>query len=120
MAASTEPLLTTSGGVCSPRWHGFFRNAVFLLFGCASLACGNGLYATRIDHALGRFEEAKALGAERTAPYDYYAAEVRIQEARRQAARAEYGTAATLARDAENYAALAVVKAQRARRGGSR
>jgi hypothetical protein len=83
------------------------------------VGCGNGLYALRINSASGRFEEARTVGAEQEAPYEYYAAEIRLQEARRQAARAEYGTAANLAQEAERYAAKAITKTRNAKAGGA-
>lgn len=75
--------------------------------------CGSAIYTFRINAALSRFEQAKTLGAEESAPYDYYSAEVRIEEARRQAARAEYGSAIKLAREAEGFAGKAILEAER-------
>jgi hypothetical protein len=100
-----------------------FRHPVRLLSGaviaCTLLGCGNTLYALRINNAAGRFEEARTMGAEEAAPYEYYSAEVRLQEARRQAARAEYGTAADLAHEAERYAAKAINKTRVVKAGGA-
>jgi hypothetical protein len=96
------------------------QRALFCLVLCGSLlGCGNGLYALRINTAAGRFEEARTMGAEEVAPYEYYSAEVRLEEARRQASRAEYGTAADLAREAERYAARAITKTRNAKAGGA-
>lgn len=83
------------------------------------VGCGNGLYALRINAASGRFEEARTMGAEQVAPYEYYSAEARLEEARRQAARAEYGTASNLAKEAERYAAKAITKTRNAKAGGA-
>jgi len=80
--------------------------------------CGNALYALRLNNATGRFEEARTMGAEQAAPYEYYSAEVRLEEARRQASRAEYGSAADLASEAERYAAKAIDKTRVAKAGG--
>jgi hypothetical protein len=100
-----------------------YRGLLVVLLCClavgALVGCGNGLYALRINSASGRFEEARTIGAEQEAPYEYYAAEVRLEEARRQAARAEYGTAANLAHEAERYAAKAITKTRNAKAGGA-
>jgi hypothetical protein len=61
-----------------------------------------------------RFEEAKTIGAEEKAAYEYYSAEVRIGEARRLAARAEYGAAIKLAKEAEGFSGKAIVATREA------
>jgi hypothetical protein len=95
------------------------RALLCLALSCSVLGCGNALYALKINNASGRCEEARTMGAERLAPYEYYSAEVRLEEARRQAARAEYGTAADLANEAERYAAKAINKSRVAKAGGA-
>src|SRR5690242_14518491 len=64
--------LGSSRGVVS----GFFRRPAKLLssavIACNWLGCGNTLYALRINSAAGRFEEARTMGAEEAAPYEYY------------------------------------------------
>ena len=66
------------------------------------------LYLVQVGRAERDFHEAKDLGAEKTAPYEYYSAKVRIEEAKRQAAQAEYSNAAKLSDEADTYAAKAI------------
>jgi hypothetical protein len=83
---------------------------LWLVLGLATLGCGNSVYLVRVAQAEESFEEAKELGAEQSAPYEYYSAEVRLAEAQRQAAQAEYGNAAHLSREARGYSLLAIEK----------
>ncbi|MCH2109124.1 MAG: DUF4398 domain-containing protein [Polyangiaceae bacterium] len=80
------------------------------------VGCGNTLYAVQANSARDSFEEAKNLGAEQFAPYEYYGAQARIIEARSQAAHAEYGNAAALAEEADKLAKIAIEKSREARR----
>jgi hypothetical protein len=80
--------------------------------------CGNTVYLLAMDTAEGRLEEAQSVDAERHAPYEYYSAQARITEAKRQAAEAEYGAAAELADEASKFAASATKKTQAARLRG--
>jgi hypothetical protein len=86
-----------------------------LIVGLATSGCGNSVYLVRVAQAEKSFEEAKELGAEQSAPYEYYSAEVRIAEAQRQAAQAEYGNAAHLSREARGYSILAIEKAKKSK-----
>ena len=70
--------------------------------------CGSSLYLTRSRTARKSFTEAQTIGAERSAPYEFYGAQVRIQEAARQAARAEYGSAIVLLEKAEALSEKAI------------
>lgn len=70
--------------------------------------CGTTLYISKIRQANEAFEEAKAIGAEERAPYEYYGAEVRLAEAKRLAAVAEYGTAVKLAEEARRLSETAI------------
>jgi hypothetical protein len=84
-----------------------------LAFGFCSSGCGNSVYLVRVSQAEEAFEEAKSLGAEESAPYEYYSAKLRIEEARRQAAQAEYGNAAHLSREARGYSVLAIERTKK-------
>jgi len=86
-----------------------------LLFGLLAMGCGNTLYLVQINQAEENFQEAKELGAERHAPYEYYGAQARIREAHRQAAQAEYGAASDLSDEASELANEAILKAKRVR-----
>ena len=61
-------------------------------------------------------EEAKAVGAEQLAPYEYYYAKEHLEQAQVEAAEASYSDAANLAGTAEEYASKAIELAQTARR----
>lgn len=70
--------------------------------------CGNTLYLVRINRAERDLEEAERLGAAREAAYEYYSAKARLEEARYQAAQAEYGPASKLSSDADDFAVKAI------------
>lgn len=79
------------------------------------IGCGNTLYLVRVSEAEEEFQEAHELGAEKHAPYEYYAAKERLKEAKVQAAHAEYGNASTLSLEATDYARDASEKTKIAR-----
>ena len=82
-----------------------------LLFGC-----GGVHYAIAVNSAASRVEEAKALGADQFAPYEYYFAKEHLQQAQIEAAEASYSDAANLAEEAEEHANTAIELTQKARR----
>ena len=73
-----------------------------------AIGCGNTLYLVRINRAERDLEEAERLGAARDAAYEYYSAKARLEEARYQAAQAEYGPASKLSNDADDFAVKAI------------
>lgn len=77
--------------------------------------CGNTLYLVQVNRAEEAFEEARELGAEQYSPYEYYAAQARLEEAKIQAAQAEYGNASDLSDEATEYAEKAIVNAKKSR-----
>jgi hypothetical protein len=81
--------------------------------------CGGMYYAIEVSSASTRVEEARVLGAEITAPYEYYYAREHLQQAELEAAEASYSDAAHFAETAEEYAAKAVEVARVARRNNS-
>ncbi len=83
--------------------------------GIALSGCGNTLYLVQVSQAEEAFEEAKELGAEKVAPYEFYGAEARLKEAREQAAHAEYGNAAKLSDEATALANRAVLLTKNSR-----
>jgi hypothetical protein len=91
-----------------------------LLVLCALAAwgvgCGGVHYAISVNSAASRVEEAKAVGAEQLAPYEYYYAKEHLEQAQVEAAEASYSDAANLAEEAEDYANKAIELAQSARR----
>ncbi|HSC87410.1 MAG TPA: DUF4398 domain-containing protein [Polyangiaceae bacterium] len=86
-----------------------------LLASAFTVGCGNALYVMNIDDAESQLEQAEALEAERYATYEFHAASSRLDEAKRQAAQAEYGYAMQLADEAADFARKARDKAQKAR-----
>ena len=87
---------------------------LFLLV--AASGCGGGYYAIVANSATSRVEEARALGAETLAPYEYYYAKEHVEQAQIEASEANYSDAANLADEAETYASKAIELAQSARR----
>ena len=79
--------------------------------------CGGVYYAVSVNAAHSRVEQARAMGAEQAAPYEYYYAREHLKEAQLQAAEASYGDAATYAETAETYAQKAIDLIQASKRG---
>ena len=92
--------------------------SVLLAF-AALPGCGGMYYAVTVSSAASRVEEARVLGAETLAPYEYYYAREHLTQAEYEAAEASYSDAAHYAETAEEYAAKAVEVARAARRGAS-
>lgn len=96
-------------------------HALQVLAGSALLAagsgCGNVYYAININAAESKLEQAREMGAEKQAPYEYYYAREHLHEARVQASEASYGDAATFAETAENYAQRAIDRIGAAKHG---
>jgi hypothetical protein len=78
--------------------------------------CGGVHYAISVNSASSRLEEARAVGAEQLAPYEYYFAKEHLEQAQVEAAAASYSDAANFAEEAEAYANKAIELAQSARR----
>jgi hypothetical protein len=91
-----------------------------LALGFVSSGCGGSLYAYKATGASSRIEEAKALGAERYAPYEYYYALAHLEKASEEAASANYGDAIDFADVANEYAEKAVALSRDAHAGGGR
>jgi hypothetical protein len=101
------------------------RNSQWVLVGLGvallgSVGCGNAIYVMQVNSASTRLEEAREIGAEQLAPYDYYYAEEHLKKARQEAAEADYGDAIKLASAAEEHAAKAVKLAREAKGGEGR
>lgn len=82
--------------------------------------CGNTLYAVQVNAASSKVEEARALGAEQYAPYEYYYAKEHLEKAQSEAAEADYSDAVDLAEASEDYADKAIRLAREAHRGAGR
>jgi hypothetical protein len=81
--------------------------------------CGSVYYAVSVNAAQARLEQARELGAETSAPYEYYYAREHLREAQLHAAEASYGDAATYAETAETYAQKAIDAIQSGKRARS-
>lgn len=82
--------------------------AAALCLASALSGCGSVYYEVNVNAAQARVEQARRMGAETSAPYEYYYAREHLREAQRQASEASYGDAAALAETAEVYAQKAI------------
>jgi hypothetical protein len=82
--------------------------------------CGGGYYMLSANAATSRLEEAKAMGAEQLAPYEYYYAREHLRQAQIEASAANYSDAINYAETAEEYANRAIQFAHEARKAGGR
>ena len=103
--------------------HGPARWRITLLVAMATfggIGCGNSLYAIQANSASSKLEEARELGAEQYAPYEYFYAKEHLQKAQTEAAEADYSDAVDLAEASEQYADKAIRLAREAHRGAGR
>src|ERR1700722_9737355 len=77
-------------------------------------ACGGVYYAARVSAASSQLEEAREIGAEQIAPYEYYYAKAHIDQAMGEARGGRYADAANFAEEAETSAAKAIQLSQAA------
>ena len=99
------------------------RFAALVALALASLTltgCGGTLYAINASNANSRLEEAKELGAEQLAPYEYYYAKAHMEQAQVDASEASYSDAINYAETAEEYADKAVNLSKAARKASGR
>lgn len=73
-----------------------------------SAGCGAASFPAALSAAETRLEEARAMGAETAAPFEYYTAAEALRRARIEAAGERFGAAARTAETAEIYAQRAV------------
>jgi hypothetical protein len=102
-----------------PRRTGVGVGGTLLLL-LLSTGCGNTIYAIQANSAASKLEEAKALGAEQYAPYEYYFAKAHLEKAQTEAGEADYSDASNLAETAEEYADKAIALTRDAHQGGGR
>jgi hypothetical protein len=89
-------------------------------FGFFAAGCGNAIYAVQVNNASAKLEEARELGAEQYAAYEYWYAVEHIEKAESEASEADYGDAIDLAIVGEEYADKAIQLARSAHRGAGR
>jgi hypothetical protein len=94
-----------------------FLLAAFVCLAPLVSGCGGVYYAVSVNAAQARLEQAREMGAESGAPYEYYYAREHLREAQVHAAEASYGDAANYAETAETYAQKAIDLIQAAKRG---
>jgi hypothetical protein len=82
--------------------------------------CGGTLYAINASSAASKLEEAKELGAEKLAPYEYYYAKAHLEQAQVDASEASYSDAVDYAETAEEYADKAINLAKAANKASGR
>jgi hypothetical protein len=80
--------------------------------------CGGVYYTVSINAAQGRLEQARQMGAETQAPYEYYFAREHIRQAQVEASEASYSDAAGYAETAELYAQKAIDFIQTSKKSG--
>jgi hypothetical protein len=85
-----------------------FVRGLLVCAATTQLGCGSVYYAVSVNAAQSRVEQAREMGAEHAAPYEYYYAREHLREAQVHAAEAAYGDAATYAETAELYAQKAI------------
>jgi len=95
--------------------------AVGAAAGLAALTgCGGVYYSIEATSASSRLEEARVLGAETLAPYEYYYAKEHLDQAQIEASEASYSDAANYAETAEEYASKAIELSQAAHHAAGR
>ncbi|MFO0677505.1 MAG: DUF4398 domain-containing protein [Polyangiaceae bacterium] len=77
--------------------------------------CGGVYYAATVNAASSRVEEAREVGAEQWAPYEFYYARAHLEQAMHEASTASYSDAADYAETAEDFAVKAIDATKAAR-----
>ena len=83
-------------------------------------ACGGVYYAATVNAASSRVEEAREIGAEQLAPYEYYYARAHLEQAQVEASEGSYGDAVHYAEAADEFAAKAIELSQSAHKAAGR
>lgn len=91
--------------------------ATLLAISLGAGGCGGVWYSVSVGAATSRVEQARQMGAEAQAPYEYYFAKEHLRQAQVEAAEASYSDAATYAEVAELYAQKAIDQIQAAKKG---
>jgi hypothetical protein len=82
--------------------------------------CGNAFYVVYASGATNKLEEAKELGAEEYASYEYWMAREYLVKARSEAAEADFSDAISLAKESRGFSEKAIGLARAAHRGAGR
>lgn len=86
----------------------------------SSTGCVGIVYSANALSAEAKLEEAKTLGAEKLAEYEYFYAKAMLEKAKEEAADASYGDAIDFASIADEYAEKAIEHARNAHREAGR
>lgn len=89
--------------------------ALLLLCAVPAIGCGSVYYSVSVNQAASKLEQARELGAEKQAPFEYQFAKEHLRQARVEAAEASYGDAASYAETAELYAQRAIERMRSAK-----
>ena len=98
----------------------FVATCLVLVGASGTSACGGVYYAATVNAAASRLEEAREIGAEQLAPYEYYYAKAHLEQAQVEASEGSYGDAVHFAEAADEYAAKAIDLAQSAHKAAGR
>jgi hypothetical protein len=79
--------------------------------------CGGIYYTVSVNAAQARLEQARQMGAEQQAPFEYYFAKEHLHQAQVEASEASYSDAAAYADTAELYAQKAIDLMQQSKKG---
>jgi hypothetical protein len=85
-----------------------------------SAGCGGTLYAIQVNSAASKVAQARELGADRLAPYEYYYASEHLTKAMSEASEGDYSDAKEFADISEEYADKAIKLSKEAHRGAGR
>jgi len=102
------------------RRSGGLATLAILAVAILSASCGGALYSVQINGVASKVAEAKELGAEKLAPYEYHYANEHLQKAMSEASEGDYSDAIQFADVAEEYANKAIQLSKEAHRGGGR
>ncbi len=91
---------------------------VLAVFAASVAGCGSVYYTATANAASSKLEQARLMGAETQAPYEYYFAREHLRQAQAEAAEASYGDAASYAETAEVYAQKAIDTTAAAKKDG--
>ena len=94
--------------------------AALVLAPLLQTGCGGTLYAVQVNAAASKVEQAKELGAEKLATYEYYYAREHLTKAMSDAAEGDYSDAIDFAELAEEFADKAIKLSREAHRGAGR
>lgn len=92
----------------------------FFAVAITSAGCGGAVYSVQVNGVAAKLAEAKELGAEKLAPYEYYFAVEHLQQAKSEASEGDYSDAIEFADVADEYANKAIQLSKEAHRGAGR